>query len=72
MLAAHVLEQIQGVYVSVVTTEIANAAYQVWLVHTSSADGIAVVCRERRLLVVGSLPSGVWCVEGTTIDPQML
>ena len=56
------MEQIQGVYVSVGTTEIANAACQVWLVHTSFADGIAVVCREQSLLVVGSLPSGGRCV----------
>ena len=41
------MEQIQGVRVSVDTNEIANAAYQVWLFHTSFADGIAVVCQEK-------------------------
>ena len=38
--------KIQCVYVSVGTTEIADAAYQVWFFHTSFANVIAVICQE--------------------------
>ena len=71
MLGAHVIEQIQGVRVSVDANELANAAYHVWLFHTSFADGIAVVCQEWCFLVVGFVASVCRCMSGTLIDPQM-
>ena len=69
--SAHVMEQIQGVRVSVDANEIANAAYHVWLLHTSFADDIAVVCQEWCFLVVGFVASVCRSMSGTLIDPQM-
>ena len=63
------MEQIQGVRVSVDTNEIANAACQVWVLHTSFADGIAVVCQEWCFLVVGFEASVCRCMSGKLIDP---
>ena len=70
VLGAHI-EQIQGVRVSVDANEIANAAYQVWLLHTSFADIIAVICQEWCFLVVGCVASVCRCMSGKLIDPQM-
>ena len=58
-------------YVSVGTTEIADAAYQVWFFHTSFADGIAVICQEWCFLVVGVIASVCRCMSVTLVDPQM-
>ena len=65
------MEQIQGLRVSVDAIDLANAACQVWLLHTSFAEGIAVVCQEWCFLVVGFVASVCRCMSGTLIDPQM-
>ena len=65
------MEQIQGVRVRVDANEIANAAYQVWLLHTSFQEGIAEICQEWCFLVVGFVASVCRCLSGTLIDSQM-